>query len=66
MTDAESLRTVELAYRAAFTRSEEFRAKRNAAVHAAIAAGWSHARISEATGLTRARVGQIALVCRAA
>ena len=34
--------------------------KRNALVRAALAAGWTHAQISEATGLTRGRIGQIA------
>lgn len=57
---ADELRKVEARYQRAFRRSEEARAARNAAVHAALAAGWTHARISEATGLSRGRIGQIA------
>ena len=34
---------------------------RNAAVRQAIADGWTHAQIANATGLTRSRIGQIAL-----
>jgi hypothetical protein len=61
VTTAAELRKAEAAHQAAFRRYEQARERRNAAVHRAIAAGWSHARIAEATGLTRARVGQIAL-----
>lgn len=56
----EELRKAEAAYQAAFRRSETKRDERNAAVRAALAEGWTHARIAEATGLTRGRVGQIA------
>jgi hypothetical protein len=58
---ADELRKAEARYQRAFARSEAAREARNAAVRAALAEGWSHARISEATGLTRSRVGQIAL-----
>ena len=58
---AQELRKAEARYQRAFRRYEAEREARNAAVRAAIAAGWTHAAISEATGLTRARVGQIAL-----
>jgi hypothetical protein len=58
---AEELRKAEARYQRAFRRSEAEREQRNAAVREAIVAGWSHARIAEATGLTRSRVGQIAL-----
>lgn len=34
--------------------------ERNAAVREALAQGWTHAQIAEATGLTRGRVGQLA------
>jgi hypothetical protein len=54
------LRATEARYRRAFRRSEELREARNAAVRAALAEGWTHARIAEATGLTRGRIGQIA------
>jgi hypothetical protein len=57
----EELRKAETRFQRAYRRSEQAREDRNAAVRAAIEAGWSHARIAEATGLTRARVGQIAL-----
>jgi len=57
----DELRQAEARYQRAFRRSEELRAERNAAVRAALADSWTHARIAEATGLTRSRVGQIAL-----
>jgi hypothetical protein len=60
MTPGE-LRKAEAAYRAASRRFEKAREKRNATIRQAIAEGWTHARIAEATGLTRSRVGQIAL-----
>lgn len=55
------LAEAEARYQQASWRAEQARAKRNAAVGAAIAEGWSHAAIAQATGLTRSRVGQIAL-----
>ena len=58
---ATELRQAEARYQRAFRRSEDVRAERNAAVHAALKDGWTHAQIAEATGLTRSRVGQIAL-----
>ena len=61
MTSKERLRVAETGYREAYTRSEEMRAKRNAEVRQALAEGWTHAAIAEATGLTRGRVGQIAM-----
>lgn len=60
MTAAE-LHKAEARYQRAFRRSEQERAARNATVRKAVAAGWTHAQIAQATGLTRARVGQIAL-----
>jgi hypothetical protein len=59
---ADDLRDAEEYYRRTHRRAEEAREGRNAAVHAALDAGWTHARIAEATGLTRSRVGQIALM----
>ena len=59
MTPAE-LRKAEARYQRAFRRSEALREERNAAVRQAIAEGWTHARIAEATGMTRSRVGQLA------
>jgi hypothetical protein len=57
---AEELRRREAAYAEAATQAHLRRAERNAAIREALAAGWTHARIAEATGLTRGRVGQIA------
>jgi DNA-directed RNA polymerase specialized sigma24 family protein len=59
MTTAE-LRKAEARYQRAFRRSEALREERNALVLAALRAGWTHAQISEATGLSRGRIGQIA------
>ena len=56
----EELRKVEARHERASRRYEEAREARNAAVRAALAEGWTHVRIAEATGLTRSRVGQIA------
>jgi DNA-binding NarL/FixJ family response regulator len=58
MTSAE-LRKAEAAYRSAFRRSETARLRRNAAVREALAEGWTHAAIAEATGLSRGRINQI-------
>lgn len=60
----QELRSAEAAYQAAFAVSEAARGQRNAAVRQALEAGWTHAQIAEATGLTRARVGQLALAKR--
>jgi transcriptional regulator with XRE-family HTH domain len=59
--NAETLKAAELRYRSAAKRAETARAERNAFVVIALAEGWTHAQIAEATGLTRSRVGQIAL-----
>jgi DNA-binding NarL/FixJ family response regulator len=56
---ATELRQAEARYQRAFRRSEEARAERNALVLRALAAGWTHAQIAEATGLSRGRIGQI-------
>lgn len=58
---AESLALAEQDYRDAHARAESLRELRNDLVRQAIDDGWTHAAVSEATGLTRARVGQIAL-----
>lgn len=57
---AADLRKAERAYQRAAGRAEAAREARNSLLRAAVAEGWSHARISKATGLTRSRVGQIA------
>jgi phage portal protein BeeE len=59
MTAAE-LRKAEARYQRAFARSEALRLERNALVLEALKAGWTHAAIAEATGMSRGRVGQIA------
>jgi len=59
MTTSE-LRKAEAAYQRAYRRAEALREARNAAVRQAIAQGWTHQQISDATGLTRGRIGQIA------
>jgi hypothetical protein len=38
-------------------RAQEYR---NLTIQQALAEGWTHARIAEATGLTRGRIGQLA------
>lgn len=58
---ADDLQKAEARYQRAHRRAETEREVRNAAVRQAISEGWTHARIAEATGLTRSRVGQIAL-----
>jgi hypothetical protein len=55
-----TLRAAERNYRSAAKRAETLRAKRNGLVAVALLEGWTHARIAEATGLTRGRIGQIA------
>lgn len=57
---ATDLRKAEARYRRAFSLAEEARQIRNAMVRMALTEGWTHARISAATGLTRGRIGQIA------
>lgn len=57
---ATELRKAEVAYQAASRRYKQATDARNAAIAKAVADGWTHAKIADATGLTRARVGQIA------
>jgi len=54
------LQQTESAYRSASQQAEQLREKRNQLVRQALAAGMTHAQISEATGLSRGRIGQIA------
>ena len=58
---ADELRKAEARYQRAFRRLEALRVERNEAVWRAVEDGWTHARIAEATGMSRTRVGQIAL-----
>lgn len=60
----EELRKAEARYQRAFARSEAARGERNSAVRKALEEGWTHAQVAQATGLTRSRVGQIALARR--
>lgn len=57
----DGLRKAEARYQRASRDAERARRLRNQLVCEAIAQGWTHATISKVTGLTRARVGQIAL-----
>jgi hypothetical protein len=63
---SEQLERAEDAYRRAAAAYEQARAARNAAVREALSEGWTHARVAEATGLTRGRVGQLASFKRVA
>lgn len=54
------LRFAEARYQRASRRAEELRQVRNELIRNALKAGWTHAQIAEATGLTRGRVGQFA------
>lgn len=63
---ADELRGAERKYQRDHARAEKSRAARNKAVCDALAEGMTHAQIAAATGLTRARVGQIALTCKEA
>jgi hypothetical protein len=57
---ADDLRRAELAYQETLLLIEPVREARNHAIREALDAGWTHAQIAEATGLTRGRIGQIA------
>jgi DNA-binding NarL/FixJ family response regulator len=56
---ARQLRRAEDAYRNATGRADERKADRNAAIRQALAEGWTHQQIADATGLTRGRVSQV-------
>lgn len=56
---AGELRRRQTAYRAAVARVETHRAARNAAVCDALAEGFTHRQIADATGLSRGRINQI-------
>ena len=57
----DAMRNAEAAYKAASRRFEKQRQARNEAIRHALREGWTHAQIADATGLTRSRVGQIAI-----
>ena len=54
------LRAAQKAFSRAQARAEALRVKRDGLVIEALVEGWTHAQISEATGLTRGRIGQLA------
>lgn len=56
----QDLRNTQRAYERAAERAETARIQRDNAVRDALAAGWTHAAIARATGLTRGRIGQMA------
>lgn len=56
----QELQQVEARYRRASTGFEEARVERGRAVREALASGWTHARVADALGVSRGRVGQIA------
>lgn len=58
---ADELRKAEARYQRASQKAEAARVERNVMIADAIRAGWTHAQIAEAMGMSRARVGQIAL-----
>ena len=57
----QELQKAEAVYEAASRQFEKAREERNAKIRQAVQEGWTHAQIAQATGLTRSRVGQIAL-----
>lgn len=59
MTRAE-LRKIEARYQRASKCAEELRQERNAAIRQHLADGYTHQWISDATGLSRGRISQIA------
>jgi len=58
---AKDLETAESRFRFEMEMVQAARLERNRLVSAAVADGWTHARVASATALSRARVGQIAL-----
>jgi len=54
------LRAATRKWQRALVQVEQRRQERDAVIRLALDNGWTHKRISEATGLTRGRIGQIA------
>lgn len=54
------LKRAEQAYQRAQSAADAARLERNALVQDALAAGWSQTSIAQATGLSSARIGQLA------
>jgi DNA-directed RNA polymerase specialized sigma24 family protein len=57
--DREQLIAAEIAYQDAHKATEGLRQERNDLILLALQQGWTHAQLSEATGLSRGRIGQI-------
>lgn len=57
---AQELRRADADYQRDAARAERARTHRNLCITQALAEGWTHAQIAEATGLTRGRIGQLA------
>jgi hypothetical protein len=57
---ADELRTAQQAFTASEIRTHALRLARDHAIQQALTEHWTQARISEATGLTRGRIGQLA------
>jgi len=56
----DQLRQAEAHYQRASRVAEEARQERNRLICEALTAGWTHARIAEAIGLSRGRISQFA------
>lgn len=57
---ADELRKAQRAHDRTAGRYKEITERRNALVRQALAEGWTHQQISNATGLSRGRISQIA------
>jgi DNA-binding NarL/FixJ family response regulator len=57
---ADQLRKAEAAFKKSYAAAERDREGRNEAVLEALRTGWTHQQISDATGLSRGRISQIA------
>ena len=60
MITTKKLAAAEAAVRKTAGRAEVLTERRNMLVRQAIAEGWTHRRIAEATGLARSRISQLA------
>jgi hypothetical protein len=58
---AETLKRFQLAHEAATEDAKNAREARNDAIRIALAENWTHAAISDVTGLSRGRIGQLAM-----
>jgi hypothetical protein len=61
ITLAAELADIAYQHKHARAEAERTRLRRNALIQHALKAGWTHAQIAETTGLTRGRIGQIAM-----